>query len=63
LLTELDKTFVPVVEEGMFDFVEADKQSGKLVRHEFILRDEDVKDLKEIIREVMNEIRELKFLD
>lgn len=63
LLTELDKTFIPVVEEGMFDFVEADKQSGKLVRHTFTLRDEDVKDLKEIIREVMKEIRELKFLE
>ncbi len=63
LLTELDRSFVPVVEEGVFDFVEPDKQSGKLVRHEFTLRDEDVKDLKEIIREVMKEIRELKFLE
>ena len=63
LLTELDRSFIPVVEEGVFDFVEPDKQSGKLVRHEFTLRDEDVKDLKEIIRIVMKEIRELKFLD
>ncbi|KXK12033.1 MAG: ATP-dependent helicase/deoxyribonuclease subunit B [Microgenomates bacterium OLB23] len=63
LLTELDRSFIPVVEEGMFDFVEADKQSGKLVRHVFTLHDADVQDLKNLIREVMKEIRELKFLD
>jgi DNA helicase-2/ATP-dependent DNA helicase PcrA len=63
LLTELDQTFIPTVTEGMFDFVEPDKYTGKLVRREFSLRDEDVKDLKELIREVMKEIRELKFLD
>ncbi len=63
LLTELDKSFIPVVTEGMFDFVEPDKYTGKLVRREFSLLDEDVKDLKDLIREVMKEIRELKFLD
>jgi hypothetical protein len=47
----------------MFDFVEPDKYTGKLVRREFSLLDDDVEDLKDLIREVMKEIRELKFLD
>lgn len=63
LLTELDQTFIPTVEEGLFDFIEADKTTGKLTRQLFPLRDDEVKDLKELIREVMAEIRALKFLE
>lgn len=63
LLCELDQTFKPTVSEGVFDFVEPNKQTGKLVQRLFILEQDDVNDLKKLIREVMTEIRNLKFLD
>ncbi|MGD9129283.1 MAG: ATP-dependent DNA helicase [Candidatus Woesebacteria bacterium] len=63
LLAQLDKSFNYQVEEGVFDFVEPSKQSGKLVQRKFSLPQDDVEDLKNLIREVMVEIRELKFLD
>ncbi len=63
LLAQLDSTLPYTVESGMFDFVEADKASGKLVRREFELLDSDVNDLKELIRTVMKEIRNLEFLE
>jgi DNA helicase II / ATP-dependent DNA helicase PcrA len=62
LLAELDPTFQPRVSEGVFDFIEPDKQTGKLVRRHLDLPDQEVADLKELIKEVMAEIRELKFL-
>ncbi|OGK58982.1 hypothetical protein A3G65_04595 [Candidatus Roizmanbacteria bacterium RIFCSPLOWO2_12_FULL_37_7b] len=62
LLTQLDQTFVPIVTEGVFDFVEAHKETGKLIKRKFELKDEEVSELKNLIREVMKEIRELKFL-
>lgn len=63
LLTDLDKSFLPVATEGVFDFVEPTKPSGKLVQRSFELSNDDVNDLKELIREVMSEIRSLKFLE
>lgn len=63
LLTELDPTFNYTAEEGVFDFVEPNKQTGKLVRRAFTLLDADVEDLKTLIRQVMKEIRNLEFLD
>ncbi len=63
LLAELDPTFKYTVVEGMFDFVEPDKTSHKYVRRVSALVDQDVQDLKILIREVMGEIRGLKFLD
>lgn len=62
LLSELDPTFVPQVVEAVFEFVEPDKQSGKLVSRRFAITDQEVTDLKQLIREVMAEIRSLKFL-
>lgn len=62
LLTDLDETFIPTVTHGEFDFVEPNA-SGKLVKRTFSLTDEDVNDLKDLIKEVMAEIRELKFLE
>jgi DNA helicase-2/ATP-dependent DNA helicase PcrA len=63
LLSQLDRSFVPTVTEGTFDFVEPDKQSGKLITRTFPLPDEEVEDLKKLIREVMAEIRSLAFLE
>jgi len=62
LLTQLDKTFQPTVTSGVFEFLEPDKQSGKLVQRHFELPDDEVEDLKHIIKEVMAEIRGLAFL-
>ncbi len=62
LLSQLDKTFVPTVVEGTFDFVEPDRQSGKLITRTLTLPDEEVEDLKKLIREVMAEMRSLAFI-
>ena len=62
LLTQLDETFMPTVSVGEFDFVEPNSR-GKLVKRSFTLLDEDVQDLKNLIKEVMAEIRALKFLE
>ncbi|MBU0576399.1 hypothetical protein KJ654_01930, partial [Patescibacteria group bacterium] len=59
---DLDETFIPTVTEGEFDFVEPNDR-GKLVKRSFILTEEDVNDLKDLIKEVMREIRSLKFLE
>ncbi len=64
LLCQLDRTFNYTVQAGAFDFVEpANKDNLKLVTREFEITDEAVQDLKQLIREVMKEIRELKFLE
>lgn len=63
LLAQLDRTFIPEVTHGMFDFVEPyDKRTGRLMPRKFVLQDEDVNDLKNLIQEVMSEIRSLEFL-
>lgn len=62
LLADLDQTFSFKVEEGVFDFVEPDARTGKFTQRSFIIKDEDVDDLKNLIKEVMHEIRSLSFL-
>lgn len=62
LLTQLDRSFVPTVEEAVFDFVEPDKQSGKFIQRRFSLPDSEVMELTVVIKEVMKEIRGLEFL-
>lgn len=62
LLTQLDTTFPYEVTEGVFDFVEPAKTSGKLIERRFTLEDQAVEDLKELIKKVMLEIRNLEFL-
>ena len=62
LLADLDPTFIPTVTQGVFDFVEPNKQTGKFVQRYFDLYDEEVEDLKALIVEVMTEIRGLAFL-
>jgi hypothetical protein len=61
LLTDLDETFIPTVSEGMFDFVEPNR-SGNFMQRNFVLNDEAVADLKDLIKQVMAEIRALEFL-
>jgi DNA helicase II / ATP-dependent DNA helicase PcrA len=62
LLTELDDSFKPTVTHGVFEFVEP-KDSGNLVTRVFELHQEDVDLLKQLIIQVMSEVRSLKFLD
>ena len=63
LLCQLDRTFNASVTHGMFDFVEpANKKTNKLVTREFEISDEAVEDLKQLIKQVMKEIRDLEFL-
>jgi DNA helicase-2/ATP-dependent DNA helicase PcrA len=63
LLTELDRSFNATVTEGVFDFVEPyDPRTGRLMPRVFKISKEEVEDLKNLIREVMKEIRGLEFL-
>lgn len=62
LLTELDPTFPQTVTHGVFEFIEPTQTSQKIVRREFELRQSDVELLKELVRQVMTELRELRFL-
>lgn len=52
------------VAEAEFAFIQpAEKNEEKIVSRNFKITDEEVSDLKSLIREVMQEIRELKFLE
>ncbi len=62
LLADLDTTFKPVITEGEFDFIEPDKQSGKLIKRVITLEKSELEDLKTLIKQVMQEIRNLEFL-
>lgn len=61
LLTELDPNFKPKVVEAELDFVEA-AEKGKKGRVSFTITDEEVDDLKQVIRQVIAEIRNLEFI-
>jgi len=63
LLTQLAADFPYQAVEGVLEFVEPVKGGNKFVSRRFDLLDEDVRDLKQLIREVMAEIRALKFLE
>ncbi len=64
LLAELDPTFHYSVEQVEFDFVEPDGvHKDKHTTRRFTISDKAVLDLKQLILEVMREIRELKFLE
>ncbi len=62
LLAKYDKTFTHQVVGGRFEFVQADKQSGKIITREFELLDDEVAQLEDLIKEVVQEIRDLEFL-
>lgn len=63
LLAELDETFKPVITEGEFDFVEPDAQTDKLIKRIIPLENDETEALKKLIKQVMQEIKELAFLN
>jgi len=66
ILLDLDRTVNPnwQVSEAVFEFIEPkEKGSNKHVAHAYSITEEEVSDLKQLIKEVMQEIRSLSFLD
>ncbi|NLG06119.1 MAG: ATP-dependent helicase [Candidatus Pacebacteria bacterium] len=66
LLMQLDRQFSGKIEvaEAAFHFVEPTEKGGKkFVNRSLAVSDEAIADLKQLIKEVMAEIRSLKFLD
>lgn len=63
LLADLDPSFKPTVTEGVFEFVEPHRDTGKIVARCFELTDAAVAELADLIKTVMAEIRSLKFLE
>jgi len=62
LLVENDKNLNLTVTHGEFEFVEP-KENGKLVNRLFELKDEDVAELRKLIIQVLDEIKNLEFLN
>lgn len=62
LLTQLDSQFPYEVTEGMFDFIEPKETGGTLIRRNFELTEAAVTDLKNLIKNVMAELRSLEFV-
>ena len=62
LLADLDPTFQYQVKEGEFVFVEPSK-GGKFVTEQFEISDEQVEELKGILRQVKEEFISLSFLE
>jgi len=60
LLSELDKSFLGKVEQTQLDFVETEGKSGQI---NFNISKAEVEELKQVIRQVMREIRNLEFLN
>ncbi len=65
LLLDLDRTLNPnlQVSEAVFDFIQPKDGTTKHISHAYSIMEEEVSDLKQLIKEVMAEIRSLKFLD
>ncbi|MDZ4229189.1 MAG: PD-(D/E)XK nuclease family protein, partial [Patescibacteria group bacterium] len=61
LLAQLDRSFPLMVQETVLDFIEPNKRTGKFKQEKFIISDDEVDKLKQTIRDVMKEIRALKF--
>lgn len=61
LLTQLDPAFHPKAEVFEFDFLEADKQTGKHKRVSIAIGNEEVEALKQEIKETLISIRALDF--
>lgn len=61
LLADLDQNFRFTVAETELDFVEADKNTGKLKKERFSITKDEVEDLKKVIFKVWSDILALKF--
>lgn len=62
LLCDLDQTLNLNVIEGVFDFIQPDEKTGKFTQRVVQISAEEVGLLKNVIRDVMKEIRSLSFL-
>ena len=62
IITDLDPTFHFNVTEGIFDFVELHKKKN-YVQRRISFDSQDLEDMKNLIRQVSQEIRQLKFLE
>jgi DNA helicase-2/ATP-dependent DNA helicase PcrA len=47
--------------DGIFDFIEADEDSGKFIRHQVVIRDEDVTTVKKQIKDTYEKIMNHEF--
>ncbi len=63
LLGDLDGSLTAPIAVGVLDFVEEPFLKGKLRREQFSLPNDHVELLKDVIRQVMQEIRSLSFLE
>lgn len=61
LLTDLDSSFSPKVVQTELDFVESPQQEKKTGKEVFTITQEEVEELKNVIRSTMKDIRSLKF--
>ncbi len=61
ILCDLDKSFKPEVTHAQFDFVQP-KKNSKLVTREIKIIDKEITDMKQLIKQIMSEIRDLEFL-
>ena len=61
LLADLDQNFRFTVAETELDFVEADKNTGKLKKERFAITKDEVEELKKIIFKAWSDILALKF--
>ena len=62
LLCQLEPNFDDEVAYGVIDFVKK-TESNKPVRREFVLPEEEVAELKDLLKKIWQEILDLKFLD
>jgi len=60
LIADLDKTFGLHVVEGVFDFIEQEK-NGKFRKEGFTLMKEELEELRTVIKDVMKEVRAFHF--
>jgi len=63
LMCDESKVFKHDMVSGELDFVQPSKRTGKLMQKKYEISDDEVGELKEMIRQVWEEIKQLKFLE
>lgn len=61
MLADLDRSFPWKAQEGEFDFIEPMEKSGKYRKESFHITDEDVNELKAVIKNMMEKVRAFHF--